>query len=97
MRATIGRGLKLLSRLASKDQAQRIGCVLRKLLQTGADDRWVFPELVATVAETAVLKALPKRISYPDIPVPFAPEMEHAVLPSAEKIVAAVKQILRSK
>ena len=51
-------------------------------------------ELVATVAETAVLKARPQRISYPDIPVPFAPEMEHAVLPSAGKIVAAVQRIL---
>ena len=28
------------------------------------------------------------------IPVPFAPEMEHAVLPSAGKIVAAVQRIL---
>ena len=47
-----------------------------------------------TVAVTAVLKARPQRISYPDIPVPFAPEMEHAVLPSAGKIVAAVQRIL---
>jgi len=51
-------------------------------------------ELVATVAEALELKARPQRISYPDIPVPFAPEMEHAVLPSKDRIVTAARQIL---
>jgi len=54
LRTTVGRGLKLLSRLAAKDQAQRIGCVLRKLLRPGTDDRSVFPELVSTVENKAL-------------------------------------------
>ena len=49
LRAVVSRSLKLLPRLGSRDQAQRIGCMLRKMLQKGADDRWVFTELVSTV------------------------------------------------
>lgn len=54
-------------------------------------------EVVATVAEASAvsLKARPQRISYPDIPVPFAPEMEHAVLPNADKVIAAARQIVQ--
>ena len=72
MRPTIGRGLKLLSRLASKEQAQRIGCVLRKLLQKGVDDRWVFSHLVTTVENkrlafgTYPFSLLRDRLSLPD-------------------------------
>lgn len=51
-------------------------------------------ELIATVSEAADLRARPARISYPDIPVPFAPEMEHAVLPSAAKVAAAVRTMM---
>ncbi len=55
-------------------------------------------EILATVAEAdgLRLKAPPRRISYPDIPVPFAPEMEHFVLPNAEKIVTAAHSILKA-
>ena len=34
------------------------------------------------------------RVTAPDTPVPFAPEMEQFYLPDAKKIVAAVKQIV---
>lgn len=34
------------------------------------------------------------RVTAPDTPVPFAPEMEQFYLPDAQKIVAAVKQII---
>ena len=52
-------------------------------------------EVIASVSEAVQLKRRPKRISYPDIPVPFAPSMEHAVLPNADKIVAAIKSLLQ--
>ena len=54
-------------------------------------------EIIATIAECdeVKLRTAPKRISYPDIPVPFAPEMEHFVLPNAEKIVQAVTQMMK--
>lgn len=79
--------------------------VLASVRKTGAflsvDDDYnsygVGAELIASVAEAVPLRALPQRISYPDIPVPFAPEMEHAVLPSADKIVAAAERIVRGK
>jgi hypothetical protein len=54
LRAVVGRTLKLLPRLGSPDQAQRIGCMLRKVLRNGADDRWVFPQLVLDVEAKSV-------------------------------------------
>lgn len=79
--------------------------ILASARKTGAflavDDDYlsygVGAELIATVAEAADLKTRPQRISYPDIPVPFAPEMEHAVLPSKDKVVAAVERMLGVK
>ena len=79
--------------------------LLQSVRKTGAvlsvDDDYhsygVGAEIIATVAECEglTLRAAPKRISYPDIPVPFAPEMEHFVLPNADKIVRAATQIVK--
>ena len=53
-------------------------------------------ELLATIAERdpSVLKAPARRVAYPDVPVPFSRPLENFFLPSAAKIVAAVKSIL---
>lgn len=53
-------------------------------------------EVIASVCEdpTIRLSAPPRRIAHPDIPVPFTPVMEHHVLPSAEKLVAAALDIM---
>ena len=79
--------------------------ILSSVRKTGAilsvDDDYhsygIGAEIIATVAERddVKLKSAPKRISYPDIPVPFAPEMEHFVLPNANKIVEAVTQMTK--
>lgn len=52
-------------------------------------------EIIATVTESnmADLKAAPKRIAYPDVPIPFARVMEQHCLPNADKIVAAARDI----
>jgi 2-oxoisovalerate dehydrogenase E1 component len=49
-------------------------------------------ELVARLTEEnfAALKAAPLRIASLDLPVPFAPELEHAYRPTKEKIVDAI-------
>lgn len=80
--------------------------ILKSVAKTGAlisvDDDYhsygVGAEILASVAEAdgLKLKAAPKRISYPDIPVPFAPEMEHFVLPNADKIVTAAKTLMKA-
>ncbi|MBU3019894.1 alpha-ketoacid dehydrogenase subunit beta [Paraglaciecola agarilytica] len=46
-------------------------------------------EVMASVVERdiSILKAPPKRIAYPDIPIPFSPIMEQWALPNVEKIV----------
>ena len=52
-------------------------------------------EVIASVTEhdISVLKASPKRIAYPDVPIPYARVMEQYCLPSADKIVAAWDQM----
>jgi 2-oxoisovalerate dehydrogenase E1 component len=49
-------------------------------------------EVVARIAEEqfAALKAAPLRIASMDIPVPFAPELEHEFRPTKEKIIDAI-------
>ena len=52
-------------------------------------------EIAAIVAEEAFfwLDAPIKRVSAPDMPPPFAPVMEQFYVPSAERVVAAVKSL----
>ena len=52
-------------------------------------------EIAAIVAEEAFywLDAPIKRVSAPDVPPPFAPVMEQFYVPSAERVVAAVKAL----
>jgi len=52
-------------------------------------------DLAAIVAEEAFfwLDAPIKRVSAPDVPPPFAPVMEQFYVPSAERVVAAVKAL----
>ncbi|AXS39830.1 alpha-ketoacid dehydrogenase subunit beta [Breoghania sp. L-A4] len=53
-------------------------------------------EIIASIAEEdpAMLKAPPKRIAYPDIPVPYSRPMENFALPDAQKIMAAARAML---
>lgn len=51
----------------------------------------VSAEVIASVTEhdISLLKSTPKRIAYPDVPIPFARVMEQHCLPNADKIIAA--------
>ena len=53
-------------------------------------------EVIALVTERAfaALKAAPRRLGNPGVPVPFAPPLEDAVLPDRERIVAAIRAML---
>lgn len=52
-------------------------------------------EIIASVCEADIpLRAPPQRIAFADIPVPFTPVMEHFVLPNADKVTAAVRQMM---
>ncbi|MBL8651246.1 MAG: alpha-ketoacid dehydrogenase subunit beta [Sphingopyxis sp.] len=52
-------------------------------------------EIIASVCEAGIpLLVPPQRIAFPDIPVPFTPVMEHFVLPNADKVAAAVRQMM---
>jgi len=48
-------------------------------------------EIITTIAErdVSVLKASPQRVTYPDVPIPYARPMEQFCLPNPEKIVQA--------
>ncbi|WP_340244833.1 alpha-ketoacid dehydrogenase subunit beta [Sulfitobacter pontiacus] len=52
-------------------------------------------EIIASVTEhdISVLKAAPKRVAFPDVPIPFARVMEQFCLPNPDKIVAAWDQM----
>jgi len=56
----------------------------------------VAAEIIASVCESAdvKLRSPPRRITFPDVPIPFAPEMERPLLPDAQKIVDAVRAML---
>ena len=52
-------------------------------------------EIAATIAEEAFedLDAPPRRVTAPDTPVPFAPELEAAFLPQVADVVAALREV----
>ena len=53
-------------------------------------------EILALVTERAfgALKAPPRRLGNPGVPVPFAPPLEDAVLPDAGRIAAAIRAMV---
>lgn len=55
-------------------------------------------EIIASVAERGLaLKAPPKRLAFPDIPIPFTPPMEQWALPNADKVVQACRQLMQEQ
>jgi pyruvate/2-oxoglutarate/acetoin dehydrogenase E1 component len=54
-------------------------------------------EIIASVVEhdPTVLKSAPRRLAFPDIPIPYSRPMEQFALPNAEKIMTAVRESLR--
>ena len=57
----------------------------------------VAAEISAILAEEAFhfLKAPIKRVTTPDVPIPASPPLEKYIEPTAEKVVAAVQEVLR--
>lgn len=53
-------------------------------------------EVIASVCEDPGmrLKTHPQRLAFPDIPIPFSPVLEQAMLPNAEKLAAHVRQMM---
>jgi acetoin:2,6-dichlorophenolindophenol oxidoreductase subunit beta len=83
-RATIVQSVRKTGRLISADEDYASYGVAAEVIASACEDdavRW---------------KAAPVRIAYPDVPPPFAPVMEQALLPDADKIVAAVHRCMRA-
>jgi acetoin:2,6-dichlorophenolindophenol oxidoreductase subunit beta len=57
----------------------------------------VASEIAAGIAERAfgALAAPVRRLAVPDVPIPFAPNLEAAVIPSEEDIAQAAREVLR--
>jgi len=53
-------------------------------------------EVLASVTERAfgALKAAPRRLGNPGVPVPFAPPLEAFVLPNTERIAATIREMM---
>jgi pyruvate/2-oxoglutarate/acetoin dehydrogenase E1 component len=47
------------------------------------------------VQQAAALKCRPRLVAAPDVPVPFAPELEAYYRPNASKIIAAIDEMLK--
>jgi acetoin:2,6-dichlorophenolindophenol oxidoreductase subunit beta len=58
----------------------------------------VASEIAAGIGERAfaALRAPVRRLAVPDVPIPFAPVLEAAVIPSEEDIAAAAREIVRA-
>ncbi|WP_374375434.1 alpha-ketoacid dehydrogenase subunit beta [Dongia sp.] len=87
--------------LVPLDRATIIASVARtgRLLVVDEDylSYGVSGEIIASVVEAgATLKAPPRRIAFPDIPIPFSPTLERPALPSAEKIVTAAQAMMKA-
>tara|TARA_R110001599_G_scaffold325504_1_gene537691 strand:+ start:62984 stop:64006 length:1023 start_codon:yes stop_codon:yes gene_type:complete len=54
-------------------------------------------EIICSVVEVAAgdLKAAPKRIAHPDVPIPFSRTMEQFALPNSDKIIHAARQLMK--
>ncbi len=54
-------------------------------------------EVVATVTDQdpSIFTAPPVRVAVPDIPIPYAHDLEYAALPRPDRIEAAVRQVVR--
>jgi len=77
--------------LNSVEKTGRLVIVSEDVMKCG-----VASELSAMVAEEGLfyLDAPIKRVSVPDTPIPFAPEMEKVVIPQEEHIIKAIKSVL---
>jgi pyruvate/2-oxoglutarate/acetoin dehydrogenase E1 component len=55
-------------------------------------------EIAALAAEQAfdALRAPVRRVCVPDVPIPFSPPLERALLPDAERIAGAAQEVLRA-
>jgi pyruvate dehydrogenase E1 component beta subunit len=53
-------------------------------------------EVVAIVAETdpGLLRSAPRRVAVPDVPIPYAHGLEYAVLPRADRIERAIREVM---
>lgn len=60
----------------------------------GARSGGVAGEIIASVAEEVILEAPAQRVTPPDTPVPYAPELLEAYLPTATSIVSRVEKVM---
>jgi pyruvate dehydrogenase E1 component beta subunit len=53
-------------------------------------------EVIASVMEhdPTALKAAPVRVAVPDVPIPYARELEYAVLPTPARITEAIREVM---
>lgn len=79
------------------DSVERTGRVL--VVDPAPRTCSIASEVVATVADSAFsfLKAPPARLTAPDAPVPFSPELERLMYPTTETIVAAARKLCATR
>ena len=76
------------------ESARRTGRLL--VVQESGETQGLGDRIVSIVAREAFarLRAAPRLIASPDVPMPFAPELESACRPNSQRILASVEQML---
>jgi pyruvate dehydrogenase E1 component beta subunit len=85
-RETIGNSVSKTGRLVVVDEACQTCSAASEIISLIVEDDNIFRRL----------KAPPKRVCGLDVPIPYSPPMERYVIPSRERISAAVRQVCHS-
>jgi pyruvate dehydrogenase E1 component beta subunit len=85
-RETIGNSVSKTGRLVVVDEACQTCSAASEIISLIVEDDNIFRRL----------KAPPKRVCGLDVPIPYSPPMERYVIPSRERISAAVRQVCNS-
>lgn len=82
---TIYASVRKTGRLVVADEAPRICGAAAEIITEVTEDDETF----------SALKAPIRRVTRPHVPVPYSPPMEHFVIPDADEILAAVRELMR--
>jgi acetoin:2,6-dichlorophenolindophenol oxidoreductase subunit beta len=91
------RTLVPLDRVAIRESVQKTGrlVVVDEACQTCGAGAEIVSLVVEDGATYKTLKAAPRRVCAPDVPVPFSPPMEQFVAPDKKKVLAAIREVMK--
>lgn len=80
--------------IASVEKTGRL-VVLHEDARTGGFGDTIVAEMVSHTARWNLFLAPPQIVARHDVPVPFAPSLEYAALPDQQRVMAAVREVMK--